>query len=44
MREQFRGDPQNHLIKKLNFYNIPLSESTTSDEIFRCMGYLGFTK
>ena len=31
MREQFKKAPYNHLINKLNFCNIPLSESEEYD-------------
>ena len=31
MREQFKRVPNNHLIKKLNICNIPLSESEEYD-------------
>ena len=31
MREQFKRAPYNHLIKKLNICNIPLSESEEYD-------------
>ena len=31
MREQFQRTPYNHLVKKLNIYNIPLLESEEYD-------------